>query len=913
MNSNYCPHCGGQLARPNVAFCANCGRALRVGGAATQAMSSIGGGQSTRLLIQQAGQSVRTFIINKPQIRIGRESQNDVVVDNSVVSRQHAQIVQRGVDYWITDLGSANGTTVNGRSLLPNQPQKLDDGAIIRIGDLFGNSVGITFQATSGPLSRPSTIDLGKLNLGQIPNYTLGRDPTNQVHLDHPSVSRRHAQINRTAQGETIRDLGSANGTYVNGTRLRTLHTLKPNDLVQLGPFKLVYNQTGFTQYAPNGNYRLDAQNLTRKVQIGGFSQRLMGQLTEKLILKDVNLSIHPREFVALVGGSGAGKSTLMKAMSGFTPATGGCVLVNGDNLYDNFGAYRSILGYVPQDDIIHGQLPVRSALHYAAQLRLPDASPSEVDSRIQEVLQEVEMVDHKDKLISQLSGGQRKRVSIAVELLAEPGLFFLDEPTSGLDPGLEKKMMYTMRRLADGGRTIVLVTHATSNIDRCTHVAFMSDGELTYFGPPTGALKFFEATDFSDIYTKLSQPVTSSAVLPQPCHYSYQKLAAANPGKPPTASAVWADYYRQSPDYKQHVLARLQSNNSMPQVQVRQPQTQSGQKVSLLKQFVVLARRYFELIQRDLQSLVILLAVMPLIGFLLLFMADKQDLVGKEAGEIRAYIQEKIDDARENENDPDKSDEQFQGIYQIVGSTQRVLFIVALAGSLLGLFASSYEIIKEEAIYQRERMVNLKILPYLLSKMVVLAAFALIQCLLFIAVLAIKLDFPGEGVFLPAAIEIFVTLFLTALASIAMGMLISAVVRNSSTVIYVILVVLFVQILFAGAIFEIPSVAKPVSYLTTTRWSLEALGNTVNMPGLRAKGGGCLESEQGWPRGMEPPATEFCKAGQTTLPASYEFSVNYDHTVGHLLGRWFVLLGFTVLYCTLTAVLQKRKDVIAA
>ncbi|MCZ7674259.1 MAG: ABC transporter ATP-binding protein [Chloroflexi bacterium] len=248
----------------------------------------------------------------------------------------------------------------------------------------------------------------------------------------------------------------------------------------------------------PDGNYRLDATNLTRIVSIGGLTQKLSGGSTQRIILDDVTLSIHPREFVALVGGSGAGKSTLMKAMSGFTPANSGQVLVNGDDLYANFGAYRSILGYVPQDDIIHGQLTVYSALNYAAQLRLPDAPPAEIETRIQRVIQEVELVGHEEKQVQSLSGGQRKRVSIAVELLAEPGLFFLDEPTSGLDPGLEKKMMYTMRQLADNGRTIILVTHATANIDQCTQVAFMSEGgKLAYFGPPKDALVFFQATDF--------------------------------------------------------------------------------------------------------------------------------------------------------------------------------------------------------------------------------------------------------------------------------------------------------------------------------------------------------------------------------------------------------------------------------
>jgi ABC-type multidrug transport system ATPase subunit len=196
-----------------------------------------------------------------------------------------------------------------------------------------------------------------------------------------------------------------------------------------------------------------------------------------------------------------------MNALSGYAQATGGHVFINGDDYYRNFDAYRTVLGYVPQDDIIHRTLPVDRALGYAAQLRLPaDTAAPEIAQRIARVLDDVEMTPHRDKLVENLSGGQRKRVSIGSELLADPSLFFLDEPTSGLDPGLEKKMMYTLRRLADSGRTVVLVTHATANISQCDHVAFMSDGRLVYFGPPAEALQFFNVSsgDFADIYTKL-------------------------------------------------------------------------------------------------------------------------------------------------------------------------------------------------------------------------------------------------------------------------------------------------------------------------------------------------------------------------------------------------------------------------
>ncbi len=908
---NFCTHCGAQISRPNAPFCSTCGGALGGGNAGPSPTGTTSVGP--QLVIQEPGQADRPVPLTKPVVTIGRDPGNDVVVHHPAVSRRHAQLERRGNDYWITDLGSTNGTSVNGQRV---QSQVLRDGNIIRFGDQQGNSVGLVFQIGVGSRPATGTIYLGTLNLGHLPSFTIGRDPANQVHLDHPIVSRHHARVELKAAGHTIHDLNSQNGTYVNGQPVRGSRSLQTGDVVHIGPFKLVYDQAGFSQYTPAGNYRLDAIGLKREVSLAGLlSPRrwpgLNSRPTRKLILNDVSLSIYPREFVALVGGSGAGKSTLMDALSGFVPAQGR-VLLNGDDLYANFAAYRSILGYVPQDDIIHGQLTVRSALNYAAQLRLPDANAQEIRQRIQDVLTQVEMVEHADKPVLRLSGGQRKRVRIAVELLAEPGLFFLDEPTSGLDPGLEKKMMYTMRQLADGGRTIVLVTHATANIDQCTHVAFMADSHLVYFGPPQEALAFFGANDFADIYTRLSLPIDRvNNPLPAQWQSFYPPPPASPFQEPPRAAEVWARCFRASPQYQQYVTNRIQAASSGPQpTGGGQPGPLGGQVSAAFRQFLVLARRYFELIRRDTMSLFILLAVMPLIGLLLLVMAKPHDLVGKSLDTIRTEIQEDIA-GKQADQDPGKDDEQLQASYIAAGTAQKLLFMLALAANLLGIFAASYEIVKEGAIYRRERMVNLKIIPYLLSKISVLAIFALLQCFLLLMVVRLRVEYPPDGVFLPSVIEMYITLFLATLASIGLGLLISAGMRSAGTVIYVILLILFVQIIFAGAIFDLPAAAKPISYLTTTRWTLEALGSSVDLEGLDEMGVSCVEFEDENTRAMLGEAEDPCEQGQMKQAANYKFNVNYSHSVGHLLARWLVLIGFALIFSGLTFMVQRRKDVI--
>ena len=869
----------------------------------------ISASQSPQLLIQMAGLPGRVEALAAFPVLLGSTpGPGMIAVQHHAVAARHARLEQHGADITITDLGGINGTTVNGQPLKPNTPQRLADGAVIRIADAQGNSVGIQFR--SGAAAPVASVQLGKLQLDARGVATLGRDPGNDVKLDHPSVSRFHAEVRRTPKGDILTD-HSSNGVFVNGIRVRGQHLLKNGDVLQLGPFKLTYDQHTLTQAAPTDSYRLDALRLTRQVTIGGAPLAVLrkGAGTTKLILNDVSLSIHPREFVALVGGSGAGKSTLMKALSGFTPVQGQ-VLVNGDDLYRSYGLYRSILGYVPQDDIIHRHLTVGDALRYAARLRLPDATAAEIDQRVTTVLDQVEMTAHIGKLVEALSGGQRKRVSIAAELLADPGLFFLDEPTSGLDPGLEKKMMATLRRLADAGRTVVLVTHATANIDQCDHVAFMADGRLAFYGPPRAALTFFGAQDFADIYTRLTHPL-DPVKNPAPAQWRPPAAPAGGAGASyPPAAEVWAACYRDSAQYKQFVAQRLQQTPASASPAVAQIKA-AKQKDSALRQFGVLTQRTVDLVRRDVVSLVTLLAVMPIIGLLLLVMANRADLIGLPPHAVRAEIQQEIDDAWLNEDDYANDNDQFKGVYQVAGATQTVLFMLALAAGLLGVFAASYEIVREEAIYQRERMVNLKLGPYLLSKIVVLAGFALVQCLLLLWVVGRKLAFPDDGVLLPGWLELYVTLLLASLTGITLGLLISALVRSQNTVIYLILLVMFVQIMFAGAIFGLPGPAAAMSYLTPTRWTLEALGDTVDIARLNDLSVTCVEPESEPQRQMMGEADAPCEEGQQKLATPLEFNVDYAHDAGHLLTRWLVLALLAGAFGGLAAVVQKRKDVV--
>ena len=241
----------------------------------------------------------------------------------------------------------------------------------------------------------------------------------------------------------------------------------------------------------------------TAAVEVCAVRQRTQGRTT----LHDVSFSVAPGEVVAIVGGSGAGKTTLLETMIGIRPPAAGEVGIAG-------ARDRSDVSYVPQDDIIHGDLPLARTLRYAARLRLPaGTAPEAVDRIVAETLAALDLTERADVRVGSLSGGQRKRASIAVELLTRPAAFFLDEPTSGLDPATAREVLRLLRRLAGAGTTIVLTTHSPSDIDLCDRIVFLArDGYLAFVGTPDEARQYFESPDLTVAYERLALEETPAS-----------------------------------------------------------------------------------------------------------------------------------------------------------------------------------------------------------------------------------------------------------------------------------------------------------------------------------------------------------------------------------------------------------------
>jgi len=701
------------------------------------------------ILEVREGEVVRRVLLREPTITIGRASDRGVVLSSSWIAEHHARLDSVGGAHRLIVEGdhpvSIGGTTV--REVM------LHDGDIIRLADpATSNLVTLVYRnplaPKIGPVQHFATPPGASL-------LTIGRKGTDLV-LEQPLVSRRHADLRWQDGKHVLIDKDSANGTFVNGQRIKGATPLEPGDVVQIGTFRLTYDGDSLDSFDQRGAIRLDAAAVERSVG-------------NRQLLAPTTLSIEPCELVAIVGGSGAGKSTLMTALCGFARATGGKIALNGDDLYAGYDAYRSIIGFVPQDDTLHRTLPVRRALHHAARLRLPsDTSDDEIEKRIDSVLDTVEMTAHADKRIDQLSGGQRKRVSIACELLADPVLLFLDEPTSGLDPGLERKLMHTLRSLADGGRTVVVITHATTNIKICDHIAFLAGGKLSYFGPPSQALEYFGVADFADIYTTTEGD---------------------------TAADHWAERYRQSMQHQKYAVERPARAPAGPSIEQRAEAVKRARsfKQSSLRQLGILCRRYVELILADRRNLALLLLQAPVIGVLL-------TLVSKPESFVESRIEAK-----------------------------KLVFMLAATGVWFGVINSAREICKEAAVLRRERLAGLRAGPYLISKLAVLFVLVMVQSALLLAVIKLRCASPADGIVLPPMVELFATISLAGLAGIALGLCISAVASTPDKATSLIPIVLVPQVVLSGIMFGLHGIPKLMSYAVPARAAVDAMSATVN------------------------------------------------------------------------------------
>ncbi|MEU9018374.1 FHA domain-containing protein [Actinomadura sp. NPDC048394] len=593
----------------------------------------------------------------------------------------------------------------------------------------------------------------------------IGRAADNDIVVPDLVVSRHHAELRSLGPGRhRIVDLGSHNGTYVNGTRVESAEFTE-SDLLGIGhaTFQLVGEE--LREYVDTGDVSLSVEDLIVRTPEG------------KVILDGVGFPIPERSLVGVIGPSGAGKSTLLGAVTGTRPATEGTVRYDGRDLYADYDELRHRIGLVPQEDILHTQLDTRQALLFAAELRFPgDTRKREREQRVDEVLGELGLTAHASTRIDRLSGGQRKRVSVALELLTKPSLLFLDEPTSGLDPGLDKTVMEMLAELAHDGRTVIVVTHSVANLDACDRLlVLVPGGRLAYYGPPAEGLEHFGKKSWAEVFQAFDR----------------------EPGRD------WATEFRASPRHARYVESgrqggAVQADTSVPAPPPRQQ--------SRFAQLSTLCRRYLAVIASD-RSYLVLLGVMPLIlGGLSAAIPAPKGLTGPSPNTDAASK----------------------------------LMVLAFAACFAGTGNAVRELVKERTIYSRERAAGLSAGVYLMSKLLVLGVITALQAVVLALIGTIGVKLPSSGTFAPVLPELMLAMALLGVVSMTLGLLVSSSVNSSEKTLPLLIVLSMGQLVLSGGLVRLAGKPglEQLAWLSPSRWGFGAAAATIDLDSIMPHAG---------------------------------------------------------------------------
>jgi ABC-type multidrug transport system ATPase subunit len=705
----------------------------------------------------------RVVVAADRRVVIGRGADADIRLADPVVSRCHALLAYTGGGWILTDR-SRNGMFVAGRRVTELAVREATtvslgaprDGVVVELVpepdvDALGR---ITSQ---GRLS-------GVHHLRSASCITVGRQSGNDVVIDDLLVSRRHAELRRTSAGWEIVDLASGNGTFVNGVRVARA-PIGPDDVIGVG----------------RGLLQLRGDRLVAAVDVGDnpFDVRDISVTTAQgdPLLHGISFALSSRTLLGVIGPSGAGKSTLLHALVGSRPADTGDVRYADRSIYAEYDELRHRIALVPQDDVLHSQLTVAAALGYAARLRFPaDTSDGDRRRRIDEVLDSLGLTEHSGKRITQLSGGQRKRTSVALELLTRPSLLFLDEPTSGLDPGMDRSVMRTLRTLADdteNPRTVVVVTHNVANLEVCDRLLLLAKGGwLAYFGPPREALEYFQRADYADIFLLLDE----------------------------RDGEEWATRFRSSPLHRRYLAGDEAAAASPRRCATPEP---APRQQGALTQLAVLCRRYVAVIAADRQY-AIFLAVLPLMLSLL-----ARAVPGSAGLSVSAA-------AAAQDRQPGQ-----------------LLLVLVIGAALMGAAASIRELVKERAIYARERAIGLSLGAYVTSKVVVLSAVTALQATLFTALSLLGRNQPDDPLVMGAGyLEILAAVLGAAVTTMLIGLTISAFIDNADRGMPLLVLMIMVQLIFCGGLFEVHGrpVLEQLAWLAPARWAFAMAASTTEL-----------------------------------------------------------------------------------
>lgn len=498
-----------------------------------------------------SGHELHTYMLQGEQTlgRVSRSSKPDLPVPSGVASRKHGVFITNAAGCRYTDAGSMNGTICCGTMLTAGEGKTLSDGDVLRIHgkqDLDADMDVILIYSTASEENRIWR----RISLEDAAEVVIGRNE--KLRLREESVSRRHASLFRAKKGWALLDHGSLNGVYLNAARIEEPVYLHKNDVIRIADYYFVFLEDELLCYVdrcgdtdmqenaepdpvpaksaepdpvpakitepeavqpvtpviPQGKGPTDESSEGLSVWIE--ERNVWNRAKKKTLLKDIRLNVLPGSLVLILGGSGAGKTTFMNAVMGYEPAEGE-IRYKGTDIYQEYERMKYEIGYVPQEDLLRKNDSVYDTLFNAARMRLPVMEKEEYDRHVEETLHMLGLERLRDALVVKLSGGQRKRLSIAVEYVGNPSLFFLDEPDSGLDGTMARQLWENLRSIADQGKIVMVISHSPDRafelFDRIIVLAKNREevGRLVYYGSPRDACAFFEVDDLEGIMQRIN------------------------------------------------------------------------------------------------------------------------------------------------------------------------------------------------------------------------------------------------------------------------------------------------------------------------------------------------------------------------------------------------------------------------
>ena len=878
---------------------------------------------------------------------IGREAAGaSLVIASPAVSATHATVMMDRM--MVVDSGSTSGTYVAGQRIPANQPVPLDPNGVVAFGpipipvSLLGQ-IAQAFAggasampapgaaAAAGAAPRKHRTVIGELQLDQMQAgaISIGRTPDNKIVVTHPQVSAKHAQIINQGGQLFLEDLGSGNGTFVRGQRLAKGQRVpvQNGEKVYIGPMPLVIQIAGQqvnvvvedqASWAGKPLYEIEAWDLYLEVPDRDNKAQM------KVLLDHVSFKALPGDMIALMGPSGAGKTTLLLTLNGYLPPSSGQVRINGEDLYAIYDALRGVIGYVPQDDIVHPELTVFEAVKYSARFRLPnDYSDAEINQRVDQTLRDLGLEAVKNLQIGKpekkvLSGGQRKRVNIALELVTDPVILFLDEPTSGLASDDTTALITLLADLTKKtGKTIIMTIHqpAKDEYEKFNLAFIMGYGGIpTYYGP-TGepSYRFFRSVIENPQSPYRHLPQAQNRVIDNPRDMfdmlnlreraTHDDMKKRDPNAPRNiarleAARMWrGEFMQQSNPVFQQMYSGRRAVGTEPAARG----VPHRPDVALVSQLFLLMSRYWKVKIRDRAGAAIMFLQAPVIGLMLTLVFAGQ----KEAVPFWCLgaLQELGKKVQSSQGSTD-----LLGRMVATNDHTAAFFFIVISAVWFGTSNAAREIVTERAIYLRERMVNLSIFNYVLSKYIILTLICVFQCTTLLGIVFFTLGFHGGPIAFVAELAVMIAI---AMNATALGLMISTVVASAEAAMALTPIALIPQMVLGGLIVPMTTNAmlKPLMYVMPARWGFE---------GSIAHERLAIKSEPAWlinlqnPTLNSPPDYVFnghfqcalAQMGSDTLKGAWGFTEFESH--------WLpitVLMGMTVLMLLVLLIMLKRRD----